>query len=63
MNEEDEAKNVGEISPDALEAVFVEEAVLVEEDDENQIRKRFTEEDDDIYEIDLAFQANDDDNW
>ncbi|MFA6608557.1 MAG: hypothetical protein WCT07_01450 [Candidatus Paceibacterota bacterium] len=56
--EEEEPKPVGEINPDALEAVF-EEDVLVEE----EITPFNKEEDEEADEIDIAFQANDEGYW
>lgn len=57
--EEEEPKPVGDINPDALEAVF-EEDVLVEED-----VFVFTsgETDEEADEIDIAFAANDEQYW
>ena len=64
MSEEDELKNTGEINPDTLEAVFAEE-ILAEEDDEETPIKSFTEEVDDLDadEMDVAFQANNEGYW
>lgn len=53
--EEEETKPVGEVNPDALEAVF-EEDVL----DEEVI---IFESEDDEDEIDIAFAANDEGYW
>jgi hypothetical protein len=54
---DEEVKSSGEINPDALEAVF-DEDVLVEE--EIIIA---TELDEEVDEIDIAFQANDEGYW
>ena len=56
--DEEETKPVGEINPDALEAVF-DEDVLVEE--EVIIFKGGDDEEAD--EIDIAFAANDEGYW
>ncbi len=58
--EEEEPKPVGDINPDALEAVF-EEDTLVEE--EVVVFTSTDEEDDDADEIDIAFAANDEGYW
>ncbi|MCX6756911.1 MAG: hypothetical protein NTW35_02030 [Candidatus Nomurabacteria bacterium] len=55
--EEEETKPVGEINPDALEAVF-EEDVSVEEE-----IVTFKEDDEEADEIDIAFAANDEGYW
>lgn len=55
--DEEEPKPVGEINPDALEAVF-DEDVLVEEE-----VIVFKEEDEEADEIDIAFAANDEGYW
>lgn len=52
----DEPK-LGDINPDALDAVFEEEVIV---DEEIEI---FTEEDEEPDEIDIAFQANDEGYW
>jgi hypothetical protein len=56
--EEEEPKS-GDVNPDALEAVF-EEDVLVEED---VIVFSSENDDEDVDEIDIAFQANDEGYW
>jgi hypothetical protein len=56
--EEEEPKSVGDLNPDALEAVF-EEDVLV--DEEVVIFKE--EDDEEADEIDIAFAANDEGYW
>lgn len=58
--EEEETKTVGDINPDALEAVFEEEP-LVEE--EVVVFASVDVEDDDADEIDIAFAANDEGYW
>ncbi len=55
--EEEEPKSV-EVSPDALEALFDESAVI--EEDEVLV---ITEDDEEVDEIDIAFQANDEGYW
>ncbi|MEI6810749.1 MAG: hypothetical protein WCK60_01710 [Candidatus Nomurabacteria bacterium] len=55
--DEEETKPVGEINPDALEAVF-DEDILVEEE-----VVVFKEEDEEADEIDIAFAANDEGYW
>lgn len=55
--DEEETKPVGEINPDALEAVF-DEDVLVEEE-----VIVFKEDDEEADEIDIAFAANDEGYW
>ncbi len=55
--DEEETKPVGEINPDALEAVF-DEDVLVEEE-----VVVFKEDDEEADEIDIAFAANDEGYW
>lgn len=55
--DEEESKPVGEINPDALEAVF-DEDVLVEEE-----VIVFKEDDEEADEIDIAFAANDEGYW
>lgn len=55
--EEEEVKT-GDINPDALEAVF-EDGGGVDEVDVVV----FTEDDEDVDEIDIAFQANDEGYW
>lgn len=54
----DEPK-IGDINPDALEAVFADEGDIIEEVDVVM----FTEEDEEPDEIDIAFQANDEGYW
>ncbi len=56
MSEEEEPKNVVEINPDALEAVFEES--VIEEDEVFFVTE--TEDDD---EVDIAFLANDEGYW
>jgi hypothetical protein len=56
---EEESKNVTEVNPDALEAVF-DEAVFVEEEEVTFFE---TGDDEDVDEIDIAFQANDEEYW
>lgn len=56
--EEEEPKPTGEISPDALEAVFEEDALIEEE-----IIVFGKEEDEGADEIDIAFAANDEGYW
>jgi hypothetical protein len=58
--EEEEPKGGKDINPDALDAVF--EDTLVEIDEEVVIFKN-GEEDDDVDEIDIAFAANDEGYW
>ena len=55
---EEEIKPVGEINPDALEAVFEEEITV---DEEVIVFKG--EEDEEADEIDIAFAANDEGYW
>lgn len=57
MSDEEDIKT-GEINPDALEAVFDEE-ILVEE----EVFLISDEDDEDVDEIDIAFQANDEEYW
>jgi hypothetical protein len=57
---EEEPKNA-EINPDALEAVFADDAVFVEE--EEVTISFFDGEDEGADEIDIAFQANDEGYW
>lgn len=52
-----EEPKIGEVNPDALEAVF-EEEILVEDD-----VLIFTEGGEEPDEIDIAFQANDEGYW
>jgi hypothetical protein len=54
----DEPK-IGDINPDALEAVFADEGDIIEEVDVVM----FNEEDEEPDEIDIAFQANDEGYW
>ena len=56
--EEEDPKPVGDINPDALEAVF-EEDVLIEE----EVIVFKPEEDEEADEIDIAFAANDEGYW
>ena len=58
--EEDETKPVGDINPDALEAVL-DDDIHVEE--EVIIFVTNDEENDDADEIDIAFAANDEGYW
>ena len=57
---EEDVKPVGEVNPDALEAVF-EEEILIEED--VVIYSKGHNDDEDADEIDIAFQANDEEYW
>ena len=57
---EEDVKPVGEVNPDALEAVF-EEEILIEED--VVIYSKGRDDDEDADEIDIAFQANDEEYW
>jgi len=58
--EEEETKPVGELNPDALDEVFVEDAIV----EEDVIVFTATDtEDDDADEIDIAFAANDEGYW
>ncbi len=59
--EEEETKPVGDINPDALEAVFEEDALVVEE--EVIVFVTADTEDEDADEIDIAFAANDEGYW
>jgi hypothetical protein len=56
--EEEEPK--GDLNPDALEA-FVDEEVIIEE--EEIVTFKEDEEDEDADEIDIAFAANDEGYW
>lgn len=56
--EEEESKPIGDINPDALEAVFEEDVTV---DEEIIIFK--TGEDEEADEIDIAFAANDEGYW
>lgn len=59
--ESEEEPKVGDINPDALEAVFEEGDIAIEIEEEITV---FTEGDeDDVDEIDIAFQANDEGYW
>lgn len=58
--EEEETKPIGDINPDAIEAVLDEE-ILVEE--EVVIFTSTNEDDSDADEIDIAFAANDEGYW
>jgi hypothetical protein len=55
--EEEEGKPVGEINPDALEAVFEDDSITEEE------VVIFGADDEQVDEIDIAFQANDEQYW
>ena len=57
---EEEVKPVGDINPDAIEAVL-DEDILVEE--EIVVFTSTNDEDDDADEIDIAFAANDEGYW
>jgi hypothetical protein len=57
--EEEEPKSAGELNPDTLD-VFVEEDVLIEEEDAVVFGE---EEDEEADEIDIAFAANDEGYW
>ncbi len=57
--EEEEPKIGGEVSPDALEAVF-EEEITIEED---VVVFTKQEDDEEADEIDIAFAANDEGYW
>lgn len=57
--EEEEVKPVGEVNPDALEAVFEDESVA----DEVDILLFGGVDDEQVDEIDIAFQANDEGYW
>ena len=57
---EEDTKPVGEVNPDVLEAVF-EEEILIEED--VVIYSKGHNDDEDADEIDIAFQANDEEYW
>ena len=56
--EEEEVKSAGEVNPDALEAVFEDDAAAEEVD-----VLLFGGEDEQVDEIDIAFQANDEGYW
>lgn len=56
--EEEEVKVTTEVNPDALEAVFEDESGTDEVD-----VLVFGEEDEQVDEIDIAFQANDEGYW
>lgn len=56
--EEEEPKITGDINPDALEAVFEEDAVVEEE-----IVIFSKEDDEEADEIDIAFASNDEGYW
>lgn len=58
--EEEETKPIGDINPDAIEAVL-DEDILVEE--EVTVFTSTDEDDDDADEIDIAFAANDEGYW
>jgi hypothetical protein len=58
--EEEEPKSSGDINPDALEAVFEEEAIIEED---VVIFSSSDEDDEDADEIDIAFAANDEGYW
>lgn len=55
--EEEEPKPEGEINPDALLAVFEDDSVTEEE------LVLFGTDDEQVDEIDIAFQANDEQYW
>lgn len=57
--EEEEPKG-GDINPDALEAVFDDGDILIEEEEAVVV---FGEEDEEADEIDIAFAANDEGYW
>jgi hypothetical protein len=57
--EEEEAKPAGEVNPDALEAVFEDDSVAEEAD----VLLFRASEDEQVDEIDIAFQANDEGYW
>lgn len=57
--EEEEVKPAGEINPDALEAVFEDDTAAEEVD----ILLFGGAEDEQVDEIDIAFQANDEGYW
>lgn len=57
--EEEEVKPVGEVNPDALEAVFEDDSVTEEVD----ILLFGGGDDEQVDEIDIAFQANDEGYW
>lgn len=60
MTEEEEPQNnTAEVNPDALEALFVEEVSIEEE----VVAFPHKDEDEDVDEIDIAFQANDEGYW
>lgn len=54
-----EEPRLGDLNPDVLEAVFVDEGDLVEEVDV----VLFSEDGEEPDEIDIAFQANDEGYW
>jgi hypothetical protein len=56
--EEEEVKTVTEVNPDALEAVFEDESAVDEVD-----VLLFGGVDEQVDEIDIAFQANDEGYW
>jgi hypothetical protein len=58
--EEEEVKNPVEVSPDALEAVFAEDDTVAEEVD---VLLFGDGDDEQVDEIDIAFQANDEGYW
>jgi hypothetical protein len=55
--EEEEGKPAGEVNPDALEAVFEDDSIAEEE------IVLFGTDDEQVDEIDIAFQANDEQYW
>lgn len=56
--EEEEGKTVGEVNPDAIAALFEDDSVVEEE-----ILLFRGEDDEQVDEIDIAFQANDEQYW
>lgn len=56
---EEEPKSSGEINPDALEAVFEVDSII----EEDEVLLFNGEDDERPDEIDIAFQANDEDYW
>lgn len=57
---EEETKSVGDINPDAIEAVLDEDVIIEEE---IVIFTSNNEDDNDADEIDIAFAANDEGYW
>lgn len=60
--EEEEPKG-GDLNPDTLEAVFEEEDVFIEVEEEEEFTASKDEEDEEADEIDIAFAANDEGYW